>query len=90
MSERMYLKPIADRYLSRIPKPWNLSAGTVGIVDVHGHVVVHNHVRPTRHLGSRGFRAWLQSPDKPPAIEPCPCDWAPELGEHYRVRRADD
>ena len=27
-----------------------------------GQVVVHNHVRPTRRLGSRGFRAWLAEP----------------------------
>jgi hypothetical protein len=51
-----------------------------------GNVVVHNQVRPTRVLGSRGFRVWQQRPDEEPAIEPCPCDWAPELGVHYRVK----
>lgn len=49
-----------------------------------GRVVVHNRVRPTRHLGSRGFRAWLAEPSD--RLEACGCDWAPELGEHYRVR----
>ncbi len=49
-----------------------------------GRVVVHNTVRPTRHLGSRGFRAWLDVPS--PEIEVCPCGWASELGVHYRVK----
>lgn len=51
-----------------------------------GLVVVHNHVRPTRRLGSRGFRAWLAV--REPAeykIVRCPCSWAPELETHYRV-----
>jgi hypothetical protein len=51
-----------------------------------GKIVVHNHVPPTRELGSRGFRAWLAEPD--PRYEVCPCKWAPELGTHYRVHRA--
>ncbi len=49
-----------------------------------GRVLVHNSVRPTRRLGSRGFRAWLASPDLPPGLQPCKCGWAPELGEHYQ------
>lgn len=45
--------------------------------------MVHNHVRPTtRRLGSRGFRAWLAEPNERLVV--CVCDWAPELGEHYR------
>ncbi len=52
-------------------------------------VIVHNHVRPTRRLGSRGFRAWLACPD-PDRLVRCACAWAPELGEHYRVRREDE
>ena len=55
-----------------------------------GRVLVHNHVRPTRALGSRGFRAWVQAPDRPPRLEACPCDWAPELGQHYRVQAVPD
>lgn len=47
-------------------------------------ILVHNHVRPTRRLGSRGFRAWLSAPDDA-TTEPCDCDFAPELGPHYRV-----
>ena len=50
-------------------------------------VLVHNHVQPTRRLGSRGFRAWLSAPDAT-HLEVCPCGWAPELGRHYRVSRA--
>jgi hypothetical protein len=52
--------------------------------------LVHNHVRPTRRLGSRGFRAWLVLPGTA-RLEVCGCGWAPELGAHYRVKRiADD
>ncbi len=47
-------------------------------------IVVHNHVLPTRRLGSRGFRAWLAEPS--PEYEVCPCEWASELETHYRVR----
>ena len=49
-----------------------------------GQVVVHNHVTPTRHPGSRGFRAWLAAPD-PDRLEACDCGWAPELGQHFRI-----
>jgi hypothetical protein len=48
--------------------------------------LVYNHVRPTRRVGSRGFRAWLVAPD-PDRLVRCPCAWAPELGLHFRVRR---
>jgi hypothetical protein len=62
-------------------------AGNIGRVTVPaGKVVVHNHVQPARVLGTRGFRAWLSAPDDPD-IERCDCEWAPELGEHYRVAR---
>jgi hypothetical protein len=50
-----------------------------------GRVLVHNQVRPPRHLGSRGFRAWLSPPD-PTKLQVCRCSWAPQLGKHYRVR----
>ena len=50
-----------------------------------GRVLVHNTVRPTRRLGSRGFRAWLSVPD-PERLDVCGCDWAPELGRHFRIR----
>ena len=53
-----------------------------------GVVLVHNHVvRPTRRFGWRGFRAWLSAQDRR-RLEICSCDWAPELGRHYRVRAA--
>ena len=32
------------------------------------------------------FRAWLADPS--PDLERCPCNWAPELGTHYRTRLA--
>ena len=49
-----------------------------------GMILVHNHVKPTRRLGSRGFRAWLSAPD--PQLEICGCGWAPELGRHFVSR----
>jgi hypothetical protein len=52
-----------------------------------GLVIVHNNVRPSRRLGNRGFRAWLESPRA--GLAKCACDWAPELPEHYRVEQAD-
>jgi hypothetical protein len=53
-----------------------------------GRYLVHNHVRPIRVLGMRGFRAWLQTDLKNDwgSLEPCTCGWAPELGQHYRVK----
>ncbi len=62
-----------------------------------GKIVVHDHVHPTSKfvhptskfkLGSRGFRAWLAKPS--PRYEVCPCEWAPELDVHYRVRSSND
>jgi hypothetical protein len=50
-------------------------------------VLVHNMVRPTRRLGSRGFRAWLESPGQE-RREVCDCPWAAELGQHYRSVRS--
>jgi hypothetical protein len=49
-----------------------------------GKVLVHNNVRPTRQLGSLGFRAWLSPPDRL-KLEVCGCGWAPQLGQHYRM-----
>ena len=49
-----------------------------------GQVLVHNSVRPAWRQGTRGFRYWLQRPAG--NLEVCPCQWAPELGEHYRIR----
>jgi hypothetical protein len=50
-----------------------------------GRVLVHNSVRPTRHLDTRGFRAWLQP--KTESLAVCDCGWAVELGPHYRVAK---
>jgi hypothetical protein len=50
-----------------------------------GQVLVHNHIRPARRQATRGFRYWLQPLDE--HVEPCECGWAPELPEHYRVKR---
>jgi hypothetical protein len=66
------------QYLSEIPKAAEVPPG---------QVVVHNRATPTRKLGTTGFRAWLADKAGTLNIEPCDCNWAPELGEHYRVRR---
>jgi hypothetical protein len=50
-----------------------------------GDALVHNSVRPTLRLGSRGFQAWLE-PLNTQTLEVCDCGWASELGAHYRVR----
>jgi hypothetical protein len=47
-------------------------------------VLVHNHVRPTRRLGMRGFRAWLAAPNAA-RLQVCDCGWAPEFTQHFRV-----
>ena len=54
-----------------------------------GRIVVHNHVRPAKQLGDRGFRAWTEAADTPLRV-PCPCGWAPHLAKHYRVDRGAD
>lgn len=61
-----------------------MSARLTAIPD--GWVLVHNSVRPTRQIGSRGFRIWLDEPDAPRLVS-CDCGWAPELGKHFRVQR---
>jgi hypothetical protein len=51
-----------------------------------GKVLVHNHVAPTSRNGAHGFRYWLADPNPTEyQVEVCPCKWAPELSEHYRV-----
>jgi hypothetical protein len=67
--------PKEPEYLTRLP-----SAVPAG------KVLVHNSVRPSRRLGTRGFRAWLQSPSE--RLMVCDCDWAADLGKHYRVLSA--
>jgi len=49
-----------------------------------GQILVHNNVVPTRRINTRGFRAWFAAPD-PNKLVICDCDWAPELGKHYRI-----
>ena len=48
-------------------------------------VLVHNNARPTRFIGYRGFRAWLEPAPASKYLAACPCTWASELGQHYRV-----
>lgn len=48
-----------------------------------GTVIVHNHVRPARTIGDRGFRVWTQ-PANPATLDACTCAWG-RGREHYRV-----
>ena len=59
-------------YLNRLPK-----------AVPEGKFLVHNRVRPARHLNHHGFRAWLTA--QPDDIYVCDCGWAAELGDHYRM-----
>jgi len=72
------------QYLLRLP---TVAPGTKWLGE--HRVLVHNHIRPTRQLGMRGFRAWLTTPDAE-HLTRCDCAWAPELGDHYRIRRDSD
>jgi hypothetical protein len=72
--ERLFSPKVAMEYLTKLPAS----------IPLDGTVMVHNNVTPTRRLGKRGFRVWLQAPDI--GIESCPCGWAPKLGPHFRMR----
>jgi hypothetical protein len=49
-----------------------------------GEYLVHNNLRPARHIGTRGFKAWTQTDAD--NLEPCDCVWATKLGKHYVAR----
>ncbi len=66
-------------YLTKIP------ANDSEIPD--DHVLVHNHVRPAKRQGTRGFRFWTQEPSD--QLVTCDCDWAPEIQLHYRIVRGE-
>ena len=61
-------------YLSRIPKAVPA-----------GKILVHNQP-PSAASATRKFRIWLATPSD--RFEKCPCGWAPELPEHYRIIRS--
>jgi hypothetical protein len=49
-----------------------------------GKRLVHNFVRPSRRQGQRGAaRYWLADPAA--NLIACDCNWASELGPHYRM-----
>lgn len=68
------MKPTVDDYPPRIPDALP-----------PGSSLIHNHVRPARRQGTRGFRFWLAQPDE--RYVRCDCGWAPGLPEHHRVQR---
>jgi len=67
-----------------------LDYGTLAPAAVRpGRFLVHNHVRPAKRAGTRGFRVWLQPSDTDPLLEVCQCDYAAGRPyPHYRVVRA--
>lgn len=73
LTETEILKQSGTVYLKSIP-----SALPAGVL------LVHNHIKPQAELGLNGFRAWLATSAK--RLEMCPCNWAPHLGTHYRVK----
>lgn len=47
-------------------------------------VLVHNHVRPTRTFGTRGFSAWTEPHGLDHVL--CDCGWARRrIAKHYRM-----
>src|SRR5262245_15140205 len=54
-----------------------------------GKILVHNQVIPAHRIGTRGSRAWLASHDGRKYVL-CDCNWAAELGAHYRVKRVKE
>ena len=53
-----------------------------------GKILVHNDIwPPVRRIGTKRFRIWFATPSD--RFEKCPCGWAPELPEHYRMIRAE-
>jgi hypothetical protein len=66
--------PTAEQYITTLPE---------GVPE--GKALVHNHVRPTHRLGSRGFRAWLAESSSELTV--CHCGHFPEYKEHYVVLR---
>jgi hypothetical protein len=75
--------PKPEEYIREVP--WKIPSDKI---------LVHNQVPVPRReeyvdvepyqLGLNGFRAWITDQD-PAVYEVCPCDWAAELGPHYRV-----
>ncbi len=80
--------PINDRPLSarvRLTLGRKIYPSRLPAILSVGRVLVQNQVIPTRRLGSRGFRTWLDDPD-PARLQLCGCGWAPELGSHFTTR----
>jgi hypothetical protein len=85
-------RPVVPRRMALTPEPQSSGLGRTAGLAIYctriptkdelpaGHVLVHNHVRPTRRLGYRGFRAWTEP--RNPRHVPCDCGWALETGEH--------
>jgi hypothetical protein len=69
----------------------NLSFGkkyltTMPLTIPDGKVLVHNQVFPvSKRPGTRGSRIWTQDWSDEAKLVVCDCEWASELGAHYRV-----
>ena len=77
-------KNTSTRRPSLVEPPWEYLFKMPTVIPA-GKVLVHNHVRPTRRSGSRGFRIWLSTAEDR-TLERCDYSWAPELGPHFRRR----
>jgi hypothetical protein len=64
-----------------------LPAGPVPKAIPTGKILVHNSVRPSKRIGSRGFRAWWDEAANKADWKECRCGWCADLGEHYTTRR---
>ena len=66
-------------YVSKLPKPEEIP---------RGEILVHNEVYPVpRYIGFSGSRFYLANRGDA-KDEPCDCGFAPELGTHYRNKKA--
>jgi gamma-glutamyltranspeptidase len=58
-----------------------------------GMVLVHNHAKPQRTLGAKGFRAWIAPLDETKHRQ-CDCGWPAMFGRaallHYRIASANE
>jgi len=77
-----------QRYLPHTPKKV-----PAGLIIVHNSVPArlqpdeNNEGGAWREVGQGGFRIWRDRPS--PNYVECKCGWAPHLGKHYRVKRAE-
>jgi hypothetical protein len=85
MSTEWLKASLASRELRELLELKEYVMGVIPKRVAPGRILVHNHVKPTSRIGSRGFRCWLDDPN-PTHYVVCRCEWAPHQPRHYRVR----